>query len=75
MKDEDKTTVVIILFVLVLLFNENKGKYQSGQMGQTVNLLAFAFGGSNPSLPTRMKQRRESVGSFGLAEVAQLIEH
>ncbi len=29
------------------------GKYQSGQMGQTVNLLAFAFGGSNPSLPTQ----------------------
>ena len=28
------------------------GGYQSGQMGQTVNLLAFAFGGSNPSLPT-----------------------
>ena len=53
MKDEDKTTVVIILFVLVLLFNENKGKYQSGQMGQTVNLLSFDFGGSNPSLPTK----------------------
>ena len=32
-------------------------------MGQTVNLLAYAFGGSNPSLPTRD------------AEVAQLIEH
>ena len=31
----------------------NKGKYQSGQMGQTVNLLAYAFGGSNPSLPTQ----------------------
>ena len=30
-----------------------KGKYQSGQMGQTVNLLAYAFGGSNPSLPTK----------------------
>ena len=29
------------------------GKFQSGQMGQTVNLLAFAFGGSNPSLPTQ----------------------
>ena len=29
-----------------------KGKYQSGQMGQTVNLLAYALGGSNPSLPT-----------------------
>ena len=28
------------------------GKYQRGQMGQTVNLLAYAFGGSNPSLPT-----------------------
>ena len=28
------------------------GKYQSGQMGQTVNLLAYAFGGSNPSLHT-----------------------
>ena len=26
------------------------GKYQSGQMGQTVNLLAYAFSGSNPSL-------------------------
>ena len=48
------------------------GSYQSGQMGLTVTQLAFAFGGSNPSLPTRMKQRRESVGSFGLAEVAQL---
>ena len=39
------------------------GKYQSGQMGQTVNLLAYAFGGSNPSLPTK------------IAEVTQLIEH
>ena len=29
-----------------------KGKYQSGQMGQTVNLLSYDFGGSNPSLPT-----------------------
>ena len=42
---------------------ERMGKYQSGQMGQTVNLLAYAFGGSNPSLPTK------------IAEVAQLIEH
>ena len=41
------------------------GKYQSGQMGQTVNLLAYAFGGSNPSLPTQIRD----------AEVAQLIEH
>ena len=28
------------------------GRYPSGQRGQTVNLLASAFGGSNPSLPT-----------------------
>ncbi len=34
-------------------------------MGQTVNLLAYAFGGSNPSLPTNTEY----------AEVAQLVEH
>ena len=33
-------------------------------MGQTVNLLAYAFGGSNPSSPT-----------ISSAEVAQSIEH
>ena len=32
------------------------GKYKSGQMEQTVNLLAYAFGGSNPSLPTPIKE-------------------
>ena len=49
-------------------------------MGQTVNLLVFTFGGSNPSSPT-------PVGRFDVAfallipvrlqnaEVAQLIEH
>ena len=42
------------------------GIFQSGQMGQTVNLLAFAFGGSNPSVPTIFEH---------FAEVAQLIEH
>ena len=30
------------------------GGYQSGQMGQTVNLLSFDFGGSNPSPPTHL---------------------
>ena len=35
------------------------GSYQSGQMGQTVNLLAYAFGGSNPSLPTKRECRLE----------------
>ena len=38
-------------------------------MGQTVNLLAHAYGGSNPSLPTFFMRRRR------LAEVAQLVEH
>ena len=28
------------------------GDFQSGQMEQTVNLLSFDFGGSNPSSPT-----------------------
>ncbi len=45
---------------------QNLGGYQSGQMGQTVNLLSFDFGGSNPSAPTLK-------GCF--AEIAQLIEH
>ena len=42
---------------------KNKGSYQSGQMGQTVNLLAYAFGGSNPSLPTLL-QKKEAVSIF-----------
>ncbi len=29
------------------------GRWQSGQMHQTVNLASSDFGGSNPSLPTR----------------------
>ena len=39
------------------------GKFQSGQMGQTVNLLAFAFGGSNPSLPTHSKKKKHNCGN------------
>ena len=41
-------------------------------MGQTVNLLVFTFGGSNPSLPTTVQD--DGKAQF-LAEVAQLIEH
>ena len=40
------------------------GKYQSGQMGQTVNLLAYAFGGSNPSLPTSQRCYSSVVEHF-----------
>ena len=52
-------------------------------MGQTVNLLVFTFGGSNPSSPT--KARQSSDRAFILksiflletlkAEVAQSVEH
>ena len=41
------------------------GRYPSGQRGQTVNLLANAFGGSNPPLPTTCRVaagRAESAG-------------
>ena len=49
------------------------GKFQSGQMGQTVNLLSFDFGGSNPSPPT--SRGMEAKPKSRLAEIAQLIEH
>ena len=39
----------------------SKGVFQSGQMGQTVNLLSFDFGGSNPSAPTSSKGSRTDV--------------
>lgn len=38
------------------------GRYQSGQLGQTVNLLSYDFVGSNPALPTEK------------ASVTQLVE-
>ncbi len=48
-----------------LQFGEQAGRYPSGQRGQTVNLLANAFGGSNPPLPTTcgvVAGRTESAG-------------
>ena len=42
-----------------------KGKFQSGQMGQTVNLLSFDFGGSNPSLPTNVLKKRMQTSLDG----------
>jgi hypothetical protein len=42
------------------------GRYPSGQRGQTVNLLANAFGGSNPPLPTTSPgSRRGGVDGAG----------
>ena len=43
-------------------------------MGQTVNLLVFTFGGSNPSLPTQMQRRgprKEASEAVGLAKLRQ----
>ncbi len=39
-------------YIKRLRVGEQAGRYPSGQRGQTVNLLANAFGGSNPPLPT-----------------------
>ena len=48
-------------------------------MGQTVNLLAYAFGGSNPSLPTSHEIGKKDVCINPVesknAEIAQLVEH
>ena len=37
------------------------GRFQSGQMDQTVNLLSYDFGGSNPPLPTEQLVKDELV--------------
>src|ERR1700692_317894 len=43
-------------------------RFPSGQREQTVNLPAYAFGGSNPPLSTNLRWHRRSAG------VAQLVE-
>src|SRR5262245_44878118 len=45
-----------------LQLGEQAGRYPSGQRGQTVNLLADAFGGSNPPLPTIVSERWKMLG-------------
>jgi len=52
------------------LLESNPGGYPSGQRGLTVNQLAEAFGGSNPSPPTPGMRR-----AARLAHVAQSAEH
>ena len=39
-------------------------------MGQTVNLLAYAFGGSNPSLPTQRHGIRMDIVPLSLSNKA-----
>ena len=43
----------------------DSGRYPSGQRGQTVNLLAYAFGGSNPPLPTILASASRSEQTEG----------
>src|SRR5215475_11551817 len=47
----------------------DSGRYPSGQRGQTVNLLAYAFGGSNPPLPTIVAGALEAGAGRGWAEI------
>ena len=49
------------------MFEAEKGEYQSGQMGQTVNLLVDTFGGSNPSSPTQENALKCGSSSVGRA--------
>ena len=42
------------------------GRYSSGQRGQTVNLLASAFVGSNPTRPTLFKNIKELLPNLVL---------
>lgn len=70
----------------VPLIPDQLGEYQSGQLGQTVNLLSYDFLGSNPSSPTvtvmNASKNDESIHStfcirnwsLDNAGVAQLVE-
>ena len=53
------------------------GGYPSGQRGLTVNQLADAFGGSNPSPPTGRKTYAPLAGGAQARQalIAQLVEH
>ena len=51
----------------------NVERFPSGQREQTVNLPAYAFEGSNPSLSTTRREAGNERGSR--AGIAQLVEH
>jgi hypothetical protein len=52
-----------------------KGGYPSGQRGLTVNQLAYAFGGSNPSPPTQPASLSARFQAVVPALIAQSVEH
>ena len=47
---------------------DKRGDTQVGQRGQTVNLLAHAFGGSNPPLPTTRAGTQNTSGNSSAVE-------
>ena len=47
--------------------------YPSGQRGQTVNLLAYAFDGSNPSPTTTAFLRREQIHIMACADYVRIV--
>ena len=50
------------------LYKLNLGVFPSGQWGQTVNLLLFSFGGSNPPAPTKRSSIRTGCWIFCFVE-------
>ena len=70
-----------------LIYKKQAGRFQSGQMDQTVTLLSYDFAGSNPALPTfyekyfvsfkisfKFANRLPTNFVNQIAEVAQLVE-
>ena len=51
------------------------GRYSSGQRGQTVNLLALAYGGSNPSRPTIISKWFCARGALAFGEESLPAHH
>jgi hypothetical protein len=51
-----------VLFYCHSFLSNKTRRYSSGQRGQTVNLLAIAFEGSNPSRRTKYQSLCESMG-------------
>ena len=46
----------LLSWCLVVSLMDILGRYQSGQMGLTVNQLSCDFVGSNPTLPTTLRE-------------------
>ena len=49
--------------------NGNLDRYPSGQRGLTVNQMAYAFGGSNPSLSTKARRSLARPHSSGVERI------